>query len=291
MSSWKSWVVLARPSILPTVWSNCLAGWWLGGAGHGAQLPLLLASATLIYMGGALLRESLDSHSANHSALWRTSLILLVVGALSLLMSSPASVFSGLGLVICIVLAHALHRPVWAGPLFEGLCRLALYIVAATFGERGVNGWVLWCGIALACYCVGIGLFSTLKHSKAGSYVASLGLLCIPALLALLMDNEKYRESSLMIAVIFVLWGLRSLRQTFWSITPEARRTTDGLTAGIVFADWLATCPLNISGQSGAAGRQISFALLALFLLTLLLQRLVPDVPIPREIPPAAVSN
>src|SRR5260221_167869 len=34
-------LILGRVSNLPTVWSNCLAGWWLGGGGNFWKLPLL----------------------------------------------------------------------------------------------------------------------------------------------------------------------------------------------------------------------------------------------------------
>ena len=44
----RAWLVLSRGSNLPTVWSNCLAGWWLGGGWlgdprAGGRLAALLA--------------------------------------------------------------------------------------------------------------------------------------------------------------------------------------------------------------------------------------------------------
>src|SRR2546429_470557 len=45
-------LVLGRVSNLPTVWSNCLAGWWLGGGGNIDKLPFLLEGATFLYTGG-----------------------------------------------------------------------------------------------------------------------------------------------------------------------------------------------------------------------------------------------
>ena len=37
----RSLLILGRVSNLPTVWSNCFAGWWLGGGENFAKLPLL----------------------------------------------------------------------------------------------------------------------------------------------------------------------------------------------------------------------------------------------------------
>ena len=53
-------LVLGRVSNLPTVWSNCLAGWWLGGAGNFDKLPYLLAGATSLYTGGMFLNDAFD---------------------------------------------------------------------------------------------------------------------------------------------------------------------------------------------------------------------------------------
>ena len=54
-------LILGRVSNLPTVWSNCLAGWWLGGGGNYANLLLLLLGATLLYAGGMFLNDAFDA--------------------------------------------------------------------------------------------------------------------------------------------------------------------------------------------------------------------------------------
>lgn len=54
-------LVLARASHLPTVWSNCLAAWWLGGGGSLWALAALLAAATLIYSGGMFMNDAADT--------------------------------------------------------------------------------------------------------------------------------------------------------------------------------------------------------------------------------------
>ena len=54
-------LVLGRVSNLPTVWSNCLAGWWLGGGGNLWKLPFLLLGVSALYTGGMFLNDAFDA--------------------------------------------------------------------------------------------------------------------------------------------------------------------------------------------------------------------------------------
>src|SRR5271169_6112757 len=54
-------LVLGRVSNLPTVWSNCLAGWWLSGGGNFWKLPLLLLGMSALYTGGTFLNDAFDA--------------------------------------------------------------------------------------------------------------------------------------------------------------------------------------------------------------------------------------
>src|SRR6266853_1629535 len=53
-------LVLGRVSNLPTVWSNCLAGWLLGRGGPWDRFALLCLGATLLYTGGMFLNDAVD---------------------------------------------------------------------------------------------------------------------------------------------------------------------------------------------------------------------------------------
>src|SRR5581483_3370517 len=61
MARLRTLLILGRTSNLPTVWSNCLAGWWLGGGGNYYRLPALLAGTTLLYLGGMFLNDAFDA--------------------------------------------------------------------------------------------------------------------------------------------------------------------------------------------------------------------------------------
>src|SRR5215469_15374724 len=54
-------LVLGRVSNLPTVWSNCLAAWLLGGAGPRPRFFCLTLGATLLYTAGMFLNDAFDA--------------------------------------------------------------------------------------------------------------------------------------------------------------------------------------------------------------------------------------
>src|SRR4030095_6179699 len=78
--SFRTFLILARASNLPTVWSNCLAGWLLGGGGdwlevaiprvRGAGVRLnfaiLCLGATFLYTGGMFLNDAFDADFDRH---------------------------------------------------------------------------------------------------------------------------------------------------------------------------------------------------------------------------------
>ncbi|RME92643.1 MAG: prenyltransferase, partial [Verrucomicrobia bacterium] len=57
---WRTLAVLGRVSNLPTVWSNCLAGWLLGGNGPLDRFLLLCAGVSAVYLGGMFLNDAFD---------------------------------------------------------------------------------------------------------------------------------------------------------------------------------------------------------------------------------------
>src|SRR3954452_796413 len=60
---WRTLLVLGRVSNLPTVWSNCLAAWLLGGGGKNwDRFALVCSGATLLYIGGMYLNDAFDAN-------------------------------------------------------------------------------------------------------------------------------------------------------------------------------------------------------------------------------------
>src|ERR1044071_3559754 len=123
MALLRTLLIVGRVSNLPTLWSNCLAGWWLGGAGNADRLPLLRAGASLIFLGR-------------------------VTGAL------------GVVLLLLIVLYNAFHKQIVWAPVLMAACRFLVYVIAASTAANGVTGWSLWGGLALALYIAGLSILA-----------------------------------------------------------------------------------------------------------------------------------
>jgi hypothetical protein len=289
MSSVRTFLALSRPSRLPTYWSNCLAGWWLGGGGNAENLPFLFAGVTLFYLGGAFLNHAFDADFDRHhhperpmpsgaitqQAVWRWGLGGLAAGALLLLWIGNITGGLALALVILIVVNNAVHRLLPISPVLLGLSRFFVYILAASVAFRGLSGWSIWCGLAVAAYVAAMGWFARWEKVPSRARYWPLIPLAAPVVLALVMNAGPYRKAALLIALVVVLWALRALRQTFLSLHRSMTRTLAGLSAGIVLVDWLAVCPMAAANSlSDFAPRELSIAILAFFLGALALQRI-----------------
>jgi hypothetical protein len=326
-------LALGRLACLPTIWSNCLAGWWLSGAGSRGALLFLLGGAAFLHMGGSLLNDTFDAeydreHHPNRpipsgafsrETVWRWALGFLAAGALVLLWIGQVTGALGLVLVSTLVIRNALHRVLALSPALDGLSRLFFYVIGASVGLRGVTGWSIWCGMAMAAYAAGVGCLARREGTPASRRYWPVTLLAAPILLALLMDAGPYRETGLLLSMVVSLWLLRALRPILWPVAPEEpevrspgfsrkepsaqksstltenspagdiplpqsaspnrngtsiiSRTLSGLLAGIVFVDWLAVCPVTLTGQDNQPARELSLVFLALFGLTWVLQR------------------
>lgn len=281
MARWRTFLILGRVSNLPTVWSNCLAGWWLGGAGNVGKLPWLVIGMTCLYLGGMFLNDAFDAdfdrqHRAERpivsgamslEAVWRWGLAWLASGAFCLIWLGSLTGTLGVALLVCIVLYDALHKMIPAAPVLMGACRLLVYVIAASAGSTGVTGWAAWCGLALMAYVVGLSCLA--RHESAGgpSDYFSLVLLAVPIVLALIMNGGSYREAALLLSAVLALWIIRSLRPLFWSPEPDVKGAVSNLLAGIVFVDLLAV--LDVPRAAG-------LVFLVCFAAALLARRYIP---------------
>src|SRR5215211_3201920 len=87
-------LLLGRVSNVPTVWSNCLAGWILAGTGAVDRLGWVCAGATFLYVAGMYLNDAFDatfdrqhrperpvpSGAISVTAVWRWGILWLAVG-------------------------------------------------------------------------------------------------------------------------------------------------------------------------------------------------------------------
>jgi UbiA prenyltransferase family len=273
---------LGRVSNLPTVWSNCLAGWWLSGGGNTWKLPLLFLGVSSLYTGGMFLNDAFDvefdrqrrttrpipSGKISPLVVWAFGWGWLGLGILLLLFMGQAAGVLAIVLSACIVIYNATHKAVTASPWLMGLCRFWVYVIAGTTGVNGLNGWPIWCGAALAFYIVGLSYVARRESFPEKVPYWPLVLLAIPVLLALVMNVGAHRVPAIWIGCVLMLWIAFCTRPIFQQGEVNAGQIVSGLLAGIVFVDWLAVAPV--------CPRELSFIFLVLFGATIFLQRFVP---------------
>ncbi len=279
-SKLRALLVLGRVSNLPTVWTNCLAGWLLGGGGEWNRFAVLCGGATLLYVGGMYLNDAFDaefdaeyrrerpipSGAISRGSVWRLGLSMLVAGTALMFLFGFSTAIFGLLLAASIVLYDWLHKMVTFSPLLMALCRLLLYLTAASAAVTGVTGLAMWSGLVLAAYIVGL---SYLARKEATGVVIQHWpqlLLVLPPLLALLVNDRESFQPALLIGAVFVLWTVRTLRSV-WMEPRNVPRAVGGLLAGICWVDLLAVVDQP---------REMGIVFAACFVLALVLQRVVP---------------
>jgi hypothetical protein len=274
-------LILGRVSNLPTVWSNCLAGWWLGGDHRSDALPWLFSGASLLYTGGMFLNDACDavfdrehrperpipSGHITRRAVWWWGLAMLLLGPVCLFWIGRTTGVLGLILTSFILLYDMTHKHITFAPVLMGSCRFVLYLVAASVGVGPVNGWAVWCGLVMGAYIVGLSCFARVESLRGPVRFWPIIMIASPIVLAWLMNSEGYRIAALKISLIAGLWCVKSIRYTFDPVARDIGRTVSGLLAGIVLVDWLAVVD---------APRPFGFALVGLFGLAWLLQKVVP---------------
>jgi 4-hydroxybenzoate polyprenyltransferase len=274
-------LILGRVSNLPTVWSNCLAAWILGGGGPPARFFLLCAGTTCLYLGGMFLNDAFDadfdrqhrrerpipSGAISLGAVWLWCLVWLATGALLLMSLGGGSGVLAIALTLCILAYDAVHKLVAFSPVLMAACRFFLYLVAASAAQRGLTGLALWSAFAIAFYIIGLSYLA--RHESTRTAFANWPLPCLgaPLLLALLVNNGDHRVRGLVLVGVVALWVAFCLRPAFDRVAPNPGRAVSGLLAGIVLVDWLAV---------GGGGWAISLVFVALFGAALVAQRFVP---------------
>jgi 4-hydroxybenzoate polyprenyltransferase len=279
-SKLRALLVLGRISNLPTVWSNCLAGWLLGGGGDWNRFAVLCGGATLLYVGGMYLNDAFDaefdaeyrrerpipSGTISRGSVWRLGVTMLVAGTALMFLFGFATAIFGLLLAASILLYDWLHKMVTFSPLLMALCRLLLYLTAASAAVTGVTGLAMWSGLALAAYIVGL---SYLARKEATGVVIQHWpqlLLILPPVLALLVNDRESFQPALLIGAVFVLWTVRTLRSV-WVEPRNVPRAVGGLLAGICWVDLLAVVDQP---------REMGLVFAGCFVLALVLQKFVP---------------
>jgi len=277
---WRTLLVLGRVSNLPTVWSNCLAGWYLGGGETLGALLWVSLGTSLLYLGGMFLNDFCDVEfdrihrperplPAGEIAAPRVgqlSLLLLATGAVVTVLLAGAHLPLTGALVVLIFAYNALHKRFAHAPLLIALCRFLLYLLAASTAVEGITGLALWSALALGAYVVGLGYLARAEYHPTRLRWWPTLLLLAPVLLAYLANGEAYLARVRYLLLIFAVWCLASLGYVLKPARRSPAQAVSGLLAGIVLVDLLAV----------AGGSEMVAAVFGLlFLLAVGLQRQV----------------
>jgi len=274
-------LVLGRVSNLPTVWSNCLAGWLLGGGGSVTALLLICGGATCLYIGGMYLNDAFDvefdrlnrkerpipSGAIASGDVWGYGISWLLLGMVLVYFFNTTTLGLAVALLLSILLYDAIHKAVAFSPVIMAACRFFLFLMAASAGSDGVTGIAVWVALALALYIVGLSFVARSESNRGPIRIWPCLCLAAPLYMAWIINAGDYKKQSLLFTVVLLLWIVWCLSHTFFSASRNIPRTVSGLLAGIVLTDLLATV-------GAPFGWQLVFVLL--FGSALLFQRYIP---------------
>jgi hypothetical protein len=277
----RSLLVLGRVSNLPTVWSNCLAGWLLAGGGTVTRFGLLCLGASFLYVAGMFLNDAFDaefdrqhrkerpipSGAITVGKVWGWGFGWLFAGLLLLSLLGNGVLAISLLLCASILAYDAIHKAITLSPVLMALCRFLLYLLAAAATARGVTGLSVWTGLTLAIYVLGLTYIARRESARGPVRHWPSWALLTPFVMAWVINAGSHRARVLLFSLLLAAWVVHCLRRLFWTSSVTVSRAVSGLLAGICLVDLLAVNPSSVLTALG---------FLALFGAALLFQRVVP---------------
>lgn len=250
-------LVLGRISNLPTVWTNCLCGWLLGGGGSELTLLLLTFGSSLVYVGGMYLNDAFDaafdrqyrrerpipSQQISEALVWEIGGALLAGGGLMLAFLGWKTAIFSLLLLLAVLGYDAIHKAVAFSPVIMAACRFFLLLAAASAADDGVTGTAVWTAFALAGWVLGLSYVARRESAAGPMRWWPLLALALPLVLAGFLNDGTYRLRMLVLAALLLTWIVLCLRHCFASGQRQLGRTVGGLLAGICLVDLLAVPP------------------------------------------------
>jgi 4-hydroxybenzoate polyprenyltransferase len=280
-SKLRTFLILGRVSNLPTVWSDCLAAWCLGGHGDWLTLAGVALAASFLYVGGMFLNDAFDAEFDRHHRrtrpipsgaisereVWQWGSAWLMLGLVGAAALGLTVVICAAALCICILLYNAIHKWAPVATVLMGMCRLGVYLMAAAAAQQGISGEVIWKGLALAAYIAGLSCLARKENRRAQINFGPALFLATPIVFAGLIDNGPSWMPAVVYSLALAAWTCWALSRSLGQAEPNVGYTVSRLLAGIVLVDLLAVAS---SGEAWLGCYAIWFAL------ALLLQRFIP---------------
>jgi len=167
----RAYLLLARISNLPTVWTNVLAAYVIAGAPR-ESLPIASIAASIFYTAGMFLNDAFDAPfdaktrpdrpipngDVTRSEVFAIGSALMLAGAvLLLLLPNPLSALVwGIGLAVAIVFYDYRHKGRAFGPVVMGACRALVYCTAAAGAIGTITTPVAMAAIVMWIYIIAL---------------------------------------------------------------------------------------------------------------------------------------
>ncbi|HUQ89643.1 MAG TPA: UbiA family prenyltransferase [Vicinamibacterales bacterium] len=167
----RAYLLLARISNLPTIWTNVLAAYVVAGAAR-ESLPTASIAASLFYTAGMFLNDAFDAPfdaqaradrpipngdvSRNEVFAAGIALMLAGEGLLAFMPHRTPALLWGVALAIAIVFYDYLHKGKAFGPIVMGACRALVYCVAAAGAVGLVPAAVAIAAVIMWIYIIGL---------------------------------------------------------------------------------------------------------------------------------------
>jgi 4-hydroxybenzoate polyprenyltransferase len=211
----RAYLLVARVSNLPTVWSDVLAGTEAGAAmQHGSltwtTLALLVLSASAFYTGGMFLNDAFDAPfdrrvrperpvprgEVGVTEAFTVGGGLLALG-LGLVAANGTALVVGVCLAAAIVFYDARHKGSAVAPLVMGACRGLVYLLAATTGTIGPAAWA-GAGVMLV-YVAGLTVVAKRAGADARWLIPALiaGISIVDAIFILVVDPASVQLAAM----------------------------------------------------------------------------------------------
>lgn len=167
----RAYLLLARISNLPTIWTNVLAVYVVAGASR-ESLPIASIAASLFYIAGMFLNDAFDAPfdakaradrpipnaDVSRNEVFAIGIALMLAGELLLafLPNRTPALLWGAALAIAIVFYDYQHKGKAFGPIVMGACRALVYCVAAAGALGVVPAPVAIAAVVMWLYIIGL---------------------------------------------------------------------------------------------------------------------------------------
>jgi hypothetical protein len=219
----RAYLALGRPSNLPTVWTNVLAGAVLADAPIDRTLVPILISASLFYVGGMFLNDAFDREidakerperpipSGKVSAFeaFLAGFLLLGSGVALAVLAEPSAMHVAIALASAIVLYDVWHKKNPLAPVIMGGCRALVYVLSAAALAKGTTKDVQLGATAMLCWVIGLTYVAKQENLATFRGFWPLLLLAVP-IFVVLPSIPKHAFTGLA-AIGLALWAARAV--------------------------------------------------------------------------------